>query len=571
MKRFFSMLVSMLGLAWIIYILTIGAQQVDLLTLVPRQSGAVITWDHPARAFQRFSRTRLGKNIGSIDRARLLGALGLPAADISAISTWGDLWHVLKGKWLVRSIFRKKIVLALVPAGKGAQAQTRPAMQPLFLAAVSKGHIADRLRSTLQALQSVTPLPTRHYQGYSIYGVTIENIGPLYMSCAQGVFLAAVDPAPIRQSLDLLLAGLVGDGNTIRENPAFQQFGKRVKGAADFFCYLDPVQLAAKAVHLPVGHEKITTEINGVIQGLVDKGLRRFACYHRREKKVHQLGLLLRYDRQSLPPFQKRLAGRPPLVDRELARTTADLQLYLQSNWLDLPAWWRQRVNGGTGKDLMRARRLDRAVRGYTGMDMERFLGLFGHRFSLIVKEFKPSSFFPIPRLCLRIALADKIVLQELLEKFIAQLPHRRERVAGVEVVTILAAGGLMQPSCGLSDLDLLLIDGHDLVDDLLAPGDLLVDDPDFIRVAVDSDQPANFIFFTRMEQVAKSLKDAAFRLGAIITVQDGIGGERNKILVEQLALPVFDGLGMFKAGFVIGRTRPGELELTIRLLVGDR
>ena len=570
MKRFFSLLLGLLVLAGIIYMLTIGSRHVDLLTLVPRQSGAVITWDHPARDYQRFVQTRLGKNIGRIDRERLLAALGLPDADISTISTCVKLWHVVTEKRLLQDVLGKKIVLALVPSNGSAQSPSRPAMQPLFLAVVTKGHTANRFRSFLQSLQSVTPLPTLSYQGYTIYGVTIQNIGPLYMSCAQGVFLAAFDPAPIRQSLDLLLAGLVGDGNTIKENQNFLQLRRQVKESADFFCYLDPELLAAKVVRLPAGYGKITQGLHNVLQRFVDKGLRRLACYHRREKKVHQLSLLLHFDQESLPPFQKLLAGRPPSVDRELARTTGNLQLYLRSNWLDLPAWWRMRVHENTGKDLERAERLDRAVRRYTDMDMERFLALFGHRFSLIVKEFKTSSFFPIPRLCLRIALTDKTVLQELLEKFVAQLPHRRERVAGVEVVSILAAGGLMQPTYGLSDHDLFVFDGRDLADDLLEPRVFLTDDPDFSRVALGSDQPANLIFFTRMKQVAQSLKEASSWLGTIIGIQDNNGGVRSKILVDQLALPVFDGLTMFKTGFVIGRTRPGELDMTVRLLIRD-
>ena len=568
MKRFFPLLLGLFVLAGIIYLLTTEWQEVDLLTLVPRQCGAVITWDHPARAYQRFARTKSWKNIGTMDQERTLAALGLANSDIATISTCGKLWHVLKGKRFIGDVFRRNIVFALVPARESAQSPSSPVMQPLFLAAVTEGHTAVKLHSLLKSLKIVTPLPTLRYQGYTIYGVTIQNIGPLYISCAQGVFLVAVDPAPIRQSLDLLMTGLKGGSGTIRENLDFMRFRRQVKGTADFFCYLDPELLAAKIVHQASGHEKIIQTLHTVLQRFAANGLRRLAWYHRREKKVHQVRLLLHFDQKSLPPLLKRLAGRPPAVDRELARTTANLQLYLRSNWLDLPAWWRTRGHERVDRELKRAGRVDRTIRRYTGMDMERFLALFGHRFTVVVKEFKTSGFFPIPRLCLRIALADKIVVRELLEKFVGQLPHRRERIGGVDVVSILAAGGLMQPTLGLSDHDLFFIDGHDLVADLLTPSALLIKDPDFIRVAFDNEKPANLLCFSRMAPMARSLKEAARWLGAFIAVRDGIGGERGKMLLDYLALPFFDDLTMFKAGFVIGRTKSEELDLTARLLV---
>ena len=570
MKRFFSLLFSLMILTGIIYMLTTGSQGIDLLTLIPRQSGAVITWDHPARDYQRFVRTRLGKNIYDIDRENVLTALGLPEADISTISTCVNLWHSLTKKPLFQDILGKRIVLAIVPGKEQGRPASNPSMEPLLLSAVGKRQTGARFKSFLHSLQFVTSLPAVNYQGYTIYGFTIRNIGPLYVACSQGVFLAAFDPDPIRKSLDLLLAGLVGNGNTIQENPSFLTMKRQVKESEDFFCYIDPVLLSRKLLRQPDNHEKLTGELRSFLQRLAGHGLRRVALYHGQKKKVHQLSLVLRFDKGSLPPFQKLLAGRHPSVDRELKRTTGNLQLYFRSNWLDLPAWWQMTIQDGNSKDLKRAERLDRAVRRYTGMEMERFLGLFGHRFSLLVKEFKTSNFFPIPRICLRIALTDRNVVHDLLGKFVVRLPHRRETVAGLEVVSILAAGGLMQPAYGLSGHDLFIVDGRDLVDDLLAPKTFLIGDPDFRRLALGSDQPANLIFFTRMKQVTQSLKEAASWLGTLVAVQDNPAGAKRKILVDQLALPVFDGLAMFKTVFIIGRTRPGELDMTARVLIRD-
>ncbi len=570
MKRFFFLLFSLLILVGIIYSLITGVQSVDLLKLIPRQSGVVITCDHPAENFQRFIQTRLGKNIADINRVSVLAALGFSESDISTMSTFVNLWHLFIENQLFHEILGKRIVLALLPDKGSTPSLSRNAMKPLFLSAVGKRHTGRRFRSFLRSLQNVTSLPTVTYQGYTIYGFMLRDIGPLYVASAQDVFLAAFDPAPIRQSLDLLLAGLVGTSGTMRENRIFSQMRRQAKGVVDFFCYIDPAILSPKLMYRPDGQEKTTEDVRLLVQHLAADGLRQIALYHCWGKKVHQLSLVLHYDRKSLPPFQKLLAGRHPSIDRELVHITGRLQLYFRTNWLDLPAWWLMTIQNGNRRELKRAERLDRAVHEYTGMDMEQFLGLFGHRFSLLVKEFKTSSFFPIPRLCLRIALTKRSVLHDLLKKFVAQLPHRRETVAGFDVVSILAAGGLMQPTYVLSDHDFFIVDGRDLVDDLLAPKIFLTGDPDFTRVALGSDKPANLIFFTRMEQVTQSLKEAASWLGTLVAAQNHRAGARSKILVDQLALPVFDGLGMFKTIFAIGLTRPGELDVTARLLLRD-
>ena len=60
--------------------------------------------------------------------------------------------------------------------------------------------------------------------------------------------------------------------------------------------------------------------------------------------------------------------------------------------------------------------------------------------------------------------------IQMLLEKFIADLPVHRDMVAGVQVVSVQAAGGLMQPSYALLNEYLIFADGRDQIEDILQP-----------------------------------------------------------------------------------------------------
>ncbi len=575
MKRFFFLLFALVGLLGIVYMLTTVSEGPDLLTLVPQESAAVIVWHEPGPSYQNFMGTKLGRKIHDIDWLTVFSTLGLRDTTVSHAEHFGRLWESFVKSRVCQDILGGQIVIALVkntsPAGTN-----RPggAQKTVLLCKVKRRSTVKNIRYLLGRSKFVKPLPTLSYQGYAVYGFQLHDLGHFYLSAHKDILIAALDPAAIRQSIDLLLAGFVGKGTTIKNNQQFVQLYRRTKGKSDFFCYLDPAAIGQSLESDSGIKENTGDRLPRFLLDIARRGLRRIAFFHQRgklyqrEEQVHQFSLVIRFDDQKLAPFQKLLADRRPVVDGTLAHTTANLQLYLWSNWLDLPAWWRMTREYGSVNDKIRAQRLDDAIQRYTGMDMDRFLSLFGHRFSLLIKEFKTSGFFPVPRVCLQVALTDSNVVGSLLETFSAVLPHHRDTVANLEVVSILAGGGLMQPSYALSDDDLLVVDGRDLVDDILKPDAFLVQDPAFTKVEIDSKRPANLLFFTRVKQVTRSLQELASWLGTLIAIEDSRAGARSKILVDQLALPVLDGLTMFKTIFINGQAASGELVLQTKILV---
>lgn len=570
MKRFFFLLFALGGLLGIAYMLMAVSEGPDLLTLVPQESAAVITWHRPGPAYQDFLGTKLGKKMHDIDWLTVLATLGLQDKKISHAGHLALLWKSFVKSSIFQEILGGKIVIALVKNTSPGSTRPRDAAEVILLCKVKRRLTEKNLRSLPGRSKIVKPLPTLSYQGYAIYGFQVHEFGHFYIAAHKDILIAALDPTPIRQSLDLLLAGFVGNGTTIKNNQQFVQLYRRTKGQSDFFCYLDPAAIGQALAPDSATKENTDGRLPRFLFDLAHRGLRKIAFFHQREKQVHTFSLVIRFDGQALPPFQKLLAGRHPVVDKTIDHTTARLQLYLWSNWLDLPAWWRMTREYGSVNDKIRAERLDDAIQRYTGMDMERFLSLFGHKFSLLIKEFKASGFFPVPRVCLQVALTDSKVVGSLLETFSAALPHHRDTVANLEVVSILAGGGLMQPSYALSDNDLLVVDGRDLVDDILKPAAFLLQDPAFTRVEVNSEQPANLLFFIRMKQITRSLQELVSWLGTVIAIQDNRAGAKSKILIDQLVLPVLDGLTMFKTAFINGQAANDELVMKTKILEDD-
>ncbi len=567
MKRFFFPTIALACLGGVIAFLMTLSRGPELLYLVPEDSAAVITWHNPGRAWQRFSATKLGRNMLTTGLHALLGTLaGRDIRSFRSAKGGTDIRQVI-GRRLFHDMFAGQTVFAVVPGEKSGKDSGSPVPgRMLFLCKCNGRRLVKKIRKTFGRTRQDRPLPSLSYQGYSIFSFYVRDFGPLFMTSYRDILMVTSDTATMHRSLDLLLAGMVGRAETILKNREFVRLRRQAGKQVDFFCYLNPADLGRAISSGQVDTKNFKNRAGQFLVHLGGLGLRRVTFFHQQGWKTQQLSLIVDFDNALLPPLPRLLAARSPVVDPSLKRVTAGLQLYLHSNWLDLPAWWGMIEKNGDIHARLRAERLDSAMQRYAGMDMERFLHLFGHKFTLLIKDFKTPSFFPVPRLCLQVALTDKKTVADLLAHFVAELPHKRETVAGIEVVSIAAGGGLMHPSYALPGNDLLLADGRDLVDDLLQPGNLLLQDPDFARVAFAVDQPVNLVFFARISLIARNLRQLAEWLSAPAALHEHQAGAGRRIFVDQVILPVLDGLTRLKTVFINARTTKGELVIQAKV-----
>ncbi len=569
MKRFFLFLVAILIVGSAGYFLIARPKGLDLLALVPADSLAVLDWDSPAGSYQSFLDTSFAEKLQGIDWPVILSTLGYNKGEIAGAGSVASRWKLFSEGLFFRELFGKRTVVALLPEKDTVRDPVTSIRNTMVLLSHSGGKFKN-FQSMIAGSPLTTQLQRRNYQGYTIRGYLVKDRYPVYVVTDNDLLIAAFDPAPIQQCLDLLLAMLVRKGGAMVDNPAFSELKQRARGRDDFFLYFDVAALKPLLRQISL-QRVIGFEYNSDISDIMGHGLRQIGLYHQPMGRVHQLTAGMLFDKSGLPSFQKHLAGRAPIENENLSLVPANLQIFLWSNWFDLSRWWQATRENSTGRDLKRVDRLDAAVRKYTGIGMERFLDLFGDQFSLIIKEIATSGFFPVPRICIRIALADQETVETLLEKFITDLPHRRDMVATVPVVSVLAADGLMQPSYALFDNDLLFADGRDLIEDILKPGrDFLVHDPDFVKLDMGMQEPENLIAFARTGQLINGLKELVSWLGTNIAIRDERAGAKSKILIDQAVIPLLDGLTMFKAGALRGYTREDELVLQSRVLMVD-
>jgi hypothetical protein len=248
-----------------------------------------------------------------------------------------------------------------------------------------------------------------------------------------------------------------------------------------------------------------------------------------------------------------------------------NLQVYFWSNWLDLTAWWRTTLARGTEDEAAAAGRLAAWIEGHAGMGIDEFLALFGREFGFNISEISTSGFFPVPRICCWIELADRDKAGEFLEKMVSGLPLRRDNVAGIPVVSIMMADGLMQPSYALMDRFLVVADSRQQIEDILRlSSKRLVSDPMFQAVDIGMLQPSNLVVFARTAEIIDGLKELAAWVGTIVAVRDEGAGAKSKVLIDRVIIPLLDGLKMYRAKGIRSYTAPGELVLDSVVFISE-
>ena len=569
MKRFILLLAIVVLTGSVGYFFMVQPQTPDLLELVPGESIAVVDLRSSADSYQAFMKTYFGRKISGIDRPLILSALGLGPDKSAQIERLAATWEKFSGSLFFKDFFGTRSVLALLPV-QGFGPDISSVLLKNFVLLNTSGRKTALLKTFVGGISGVKILPASKYQGYTIQGYLLNNTFPLYFVSDEELLVAAFDPAPIRQCLDLLLARIIQKGGGMADNAEYVELKQRARGLDDFLLYVDLASLKGLFQNLS-GQEISSTAAAVSPAGTIERGVRKAVFFHQALQPIHQFTAIVRFNASVLSSFQKRIYLRSPIENRKLANMPANLQVYFWSNWLDLPAWWRKTREDGSRRDIERADRLAEFVDSNLGMEMDDFLALFGHQVGLDIKEIKSSGFFPVPRICFCVEVTDREQVQALLEKMVADVPVHRAMIAGVPVVSVLAAGGLMQPSYALLREYLILADGRDQIEDILKPTEaMLIRDPDFIALDMGMQQRNNLVFFARTPQLIQGLKELVSWLGTIIAIRDERAGARSKVLVDQAVIPLLDGLTMIKAAAVRSYTGQGEIVLQSTILMND-
>ena len=541
---------------------------VALTDYLPADSPVVLEWKDPAGALAAFRATRMGRCLEEIDWTGVLRGIGMPGERIGELRRQlAPLAEFVHGPFF-GELFGGDVVAALL-AGDGGDPAAGLREDLVLLARPGHGTAATRLVGLL--LQRGWARRAEAYQGIDLYRLrTRFDPEPWFLAVREDLLVIAPAAGSVRRCLDLALARMVRDKTGMGCNRAYVRLKKRGRGLDDFFLYLDMASLRSAFKAHGRGLPPAGTGGGAAALAATGRGVRTAVFFHQPFNDVQQFTSIVEFNTGSLAPFQATIYSRPPMENRRIVNMPADLLVYFWTNWLDLPDWWRSTLSKSRKTEQETARRFAAWVERTTGRDMDMVLQMFGREFGFNVAEIITSGFFPVPRICLCVEMARPDAVRSMLGEMLKGVPRRQEIINGVPVVSIMAAGGLMQPSYALLDRYLVLSDGRDQIEAILHPtGKMLLDDPDFRKVDMGLLEDNNLVAFARTGSLVDGMKELASWLGTMVAIRDEESAAASKVLIDKVVLPLLESMKMFRAAGVRSYTAPGELVLRSTLLVG--
>jgi hypothetical protein len=540
---------------------------IDPLELVPSEPAFVLDWTDACGVTERFFTSRFGRTLTGIDWSVILNQLEVKEQYQSLLTTQASALHNLLAHPLFKEIFRKRVILAQLPLSD-AHFREHPTKEILAHLLLVLGAEAEpdnsALFSLLRMLQTRTEL--LYHQGIAIRVVDLPGSKKLYLASLGRHLVLSLGLAPVKQSINLFILHLVQEETGLLLNGEYLKMKAQAGGRDDFFLYTDLTRIK------PFLDQTRLQGLAGEMRNIPGfTGSERMVLYHSADREKEQFSSIVQFSEDGLNPFQKKIYTRKPVRNRSLSNMPARLLLYFWSNWLDLAGWWQATIELGSREEVAAAGRVGRWLEEHTGMAIDEFLALFGNEFGFNVAEISTAGFFPVPRICFCVEVRNRRRVKALLDRAMAGMPVKRDKVAGIPVVSLMVANGMMQPSYALLERFLLVADGRDLIEQVIhANTGRLVQDRAFQAVGRGMIQPSNLLLFARTAELVEGMKEFASWVGTVIAIRNQVAGEKSKLLVDEVILPLLDGLKMFQAKGVRSYTAPGQVMVDIVVLYAE-
>jgi hypothetical protein len=565
MKRLLLLLIPLFFLGGFIYQLMYHQMpDRDPLELVSQDCVLMVDWTDASGVARNFINSRFGRNLTSIDWSYVLDQMAVSGSFRKQIDEKVKVFSGFLASPLCSKLFGDRVVFALLPVDQSVctKATTQVLADNLLMIASPRSkRILPALLSSIAWVKG--KIRSLMYRGRTINSLELDNGGTIYFVFIDGNLVASQGRAAVEKSIDLSLLHLLQEQTGLLTNTDYMGLRKRYKGN-DFFVYTDVSRLTLMLNSLKFPHH------NAAADAVHSSGVECMALFHSTEKNSQRLISIIRFNSEKLKPFQKTLSARQPKLNSRLPSIPSDLVVYFWSNWLDLSGWWPKSLfKERDAKDVM-TDKIAVWIKQQTGLEIDHFLSLFGQEFGLNVTQIRTSGFFPVPSVCCFIELTDSEQVANILKKSLSALVLRHDEVAGVPVVSVMIAQGLMQPSYALLDNYLLIADSREQIEKMLTNRtSRLVDDKLFKAVDTGVMKPANFHVFARTSAIVDSLKELASWVGTVVALRNDAAGRKSKVLVDQVILPLLDGFKTFQAKSIRGYTTHHEVIFDAVVLTG--
>jgi hypothetical protein len=553
MKRLSGLVLLTLVVGVLSYLLTFNLKPaLQVADFLPKETAILFESENLARSWERWQDTPLGKKINSSKFPDILDQLGVApnrVAEFKAVRLFVDR---LIGSSVLTTFFTKKSVIALLP-----DFQTQPFNTPALLKHLvlivpaqekfsSSGQIAQFPPTVLQS--AITSI----YQGVPLLTLTLQSGQRLCLSRYRGQLICAFDPKPVQRCIDQALNRMVRASTGLQSNQEYREL-KRRAGHSEFFMYANSAMLA-KQWPVVAGREDEKQPL------LLPHHI---AMFHLEEPDHERLALIARMPPGQLAIFTAKYRLAKPVNDPVGSRLSTNTQFYLWTNWFNpkiLWHWGLQLPHPQTGTLMSR---LSQLIQQSTGKSLDEFFNVFGSGFGVFIKEQRVPALFSEPMACLYVQVHDQQEIGALLKQLFNDLPVKTQLSGGTEIVSLVMAGGLLQPAYALFDDHLVLADSAELIVQLQRQGGLLPSMKNKVP-APSEGKAGNFFLYFKTKSVAERLIAVLSLFSGNVAEKEKFLPQTNRLFIEHVVIPVLMDLESSETSGIRGYAATDEIILEI-------
>lgn len=542
MKRCVSFVLFCLLVGGLVFLLTNQLRErADIAQLLPRETFFLFDMQRPVDAGRDFYESRLGKQLQNVEWENLLSALGVDDAGIKSVQDIINTQEEILSNPLLHELIDRRLVVAAFPAENDAAHSD-------FVLIARPRHSASVLDRIVPVFSDELEITNSSYQGFSLRRFVYEQNFEVYATVQEGFIFASLHQHTLHRCLDLLLENMTNKNGGLSANHEYQRQRGYAKNKDRLFLYLD-AHKANRIFAEMVEKKALNIALDGSEENVkAPPGILSFSLFLKESGNKAAYHTRMHLEPAMLEGYAKQVFAKKPKPNQKIKKMPPGLLFYFWTNWFDLSTWWRVSSAQFTGREREFADRFTQWVERRTDMEFDALLSLFGNEAGINMSEILTSGFFPVPRLCFCFSIKDKQKISEIIEKNIEGLPLSRKRKGDVEVISLMAAGGLMQPAYALTDRYLLVADNGSQIEVILEPGvKTLVQEADYKAMDLDLAGANNMVAFARAAELVEGLKELVSWAGTVVAIRDPNAGRKSKILVDQVIFPIMDGLKMYR------------------------
>ena len=535
--------------AVVLYLLvTVRLGKVTVADFLPTETLVCIEQRDLGPLLDEFKVSRLGRAVMGIDTTKIATDLGLAPEEINKIKDARKQLDDFLNSPVFQEVLGQEFTLALLPVPDDALDAPEKTAASSFLFIAKPRHNADLLEMMSSLFARKLEQTSIQHGKYSIKQYSLEKEKTLSVVTVAGYVIAAFDERLVQAGLDRYDS----KQKTLAQNKEYIRLRHDFIDAK-LFTYVSMPALSSQISRLTATFDP---EQKGNIQKALDqwKGWEGLAFGVWKEKgRVRDKGVVL-FNKDKLNPLVAKMCSVQPGENKTLAMIPADILGYYWTNTLSMGTFWEmftQEMKDSTEQ----IKAIEQDVKKFTGVELQQLIAMFGSEAVFLLKDVATDGFIPLPNgaIFLKIAKEDEFIkmLHPLLVK--TAIPFQNEDYKGVKlnILGVSLHPGL-QPVYALHQGYLVMASTVDLVKKIVdGGGSGLVGDGRFQQVNQGLNQGLtkvnNSVSFVRFSSLLKMMKELATWGGTMLSMQAPEVALKSKVVIEQMVLPLLDGLAMYE------------------------